>query len=296
MSDGVLHVGDRIIELGDRVDQFVLGATGVYWMRATTLMFTTADGETRKVHDLGDVNLAISADHSVFATVDRSRGPTDDYGTHVLQVAVFDTRTGEQLYRTPDEEPEEGADLADLYSEITPLLHGVSNDLVFFDEETIRLDDGSAVPVSMDSEQIPVYEGMADTLFTDGYHVAIRGEGNRREVAPSTAYGSGRLSPDRKLLFDVGMWPAPAVAYDAATGRERTIDAPWGHFTLVRFTDDGSFHGIAEKIDERADNVLQASQVVTCRVRTLACTPVSPVIRHDGPEDNPILTETLSSS
>jgi len=92
--DGTLHVGERTVELGDRVDQFVLGATGVYWMRGQTLMFTSAEGDTQKVEDVRWGNLAVSADRSVFATVDQSRGPTDEYGTHVLQLAAFDTRTG----------------------------------------------------------------------------------------------------------------------------------------------------------------------------------------------------------
>lgn len=46
--DGTLHVGERTVELGDRVDQFVLGATGVYWVRAQTLMFTNAEGDTQE--------------------------------------------------------------------------------------------------------------------------------------------------------------------------------------------------------------------------------------------------------
>ncbi|MCR8526622.1 hypothetical protein NPM17_27400, partial [Escherichia coli] len=124
LLDGTLHVGRRTVELGDDVDQFALGATGVYWMRGRTLMFTSAEDDTQRVEDVGWGNLAVSADRSVFATVDQSRGPTDRYGTHVLQVAAFNTRTGEQLYRTPDEEPDPSDDLADLYSETMPLLQG----------------------------------------------------------------------------------------------------------------------------------------------------------------------------
>ena len=32
LHDGTLHVGDRIVDLGDDVDEYVLGATGAYWM------------------------------------------------------------------------------------------------------------------------------------------------------------------------------------------------------------------------------------------------------------------------
>lgn len=280
--DGTLHVGERTVELGDRVDQFVLGATGAYWMRGSTLMFTSAEGSTDEVEDVGWGNLAVSADRTVFATVDQSRGPTDRYGTHVLQVAAFDTRTGEQLYRTPDEEPDDGADLADLYGEIMPLLRGVSDERLFFDDVTIDLDDGSTVPVTQDADGIDVFEGYAATLFPDGYHVGIRGEGRRRELAGSSAYAVGRLSPDRSTIFDVSVWPTPAVVYDASTGRQRQIDAPWDHFTLVGWSDDDTFFGVAERIDpDNAVNVLRARQVVTCEVRTLACTPVSPVIGTD---------------
>ncbi len=276
--DGTLHLGKQTVELGDRVDLFVLGATGVYWMRGQTLMFTSAEGSTQEVEDVGWGNIAVSADRSVFATVDQSRGPTDEYGTHVLQLAVFDTRTGEQLYRTPDEGPDDGDDLADLYSEIMPLLHGVSDERAFFDRATIHLDDGSTVPATQDADRIDVYEGYAETLFPDGYHVSIRGEGRRRQLAASSMHGVGRLSPDRSTIFDLSMWPAEAVVYDAKTGRQRPIDAPWEHFTLVGWTDDDTFFGIAERIDPEVDDSRRARQVVTCELRTLSCTPVSPVI------------------
>jgi hypothetical protein len=280
--DGTLHVGEATVELGKRVDQFVLGATGVYWMRGGTLMFTSADGATQRVEDVGWGNLAVSADRSVFATVDQSRGPTDEYGTHVLQLAAFDTRTGEQLYRTPDEEPADGADLADLYGEIMPLLHGVSEERIFFDGATIRLDDASTVPARQDADGIEIYEGYAETLFPDGYQVSIRGEGRRRELAESSMYAVGRLSPDRSTIFDLSQWPTEAVVYDARTGRQATIDAPWDHFTLGGWSDDDTFFGVAERIDEQhAVNVLRARQVVTCELRTLACTPASPVIPTD---------------
>lgn len=288
--DGTLHVGERTLELGDRADQFVLGATGVYWMRGRTLMFTSAEGDTQEVEDVGWGNLAVSADRSVFATVDQSRGPTDDYGTHVLQLAAFDTRTGEQLYRTPDEEPEDGHDLADLYGEIMPLLRGASNERLFFDGTTIDLDDASTVPASQDADGIEVYEGYAETLFPDGYHVSIRGEGRRRELSESSMFGSGRLSPDRSTIFDLSMWPTEAVVYDATTGRQRPIDAPWEHFVLVGWSDEDTFFGVAERIDQQhLDNVLRAKQVVTCELRTLACAPVSPVIPTEDDGQSPAL-------
>lgn len=286
LDHGTLHVGERSVELGDRVDQFVLGATGVYWMRQQTLMFTSAEGDTQEVEDVRWGNLAVSADRSVFATVDQSRGPVDSYGTHVIQVAAFDTRTGEQLYRTPDKEPDKGDDLGALYPEIMPLLDGVSDELLFFDGTTINLDDGSTEPTAEDSEGDDVYPGYAETLFPDGYHVGLRGEGTRRKLASSRMFGPGLMSPDRSTLFDISQWPTPAVAHDAATGRQRAIDAPWKHFTLVGWSDADTFFGVAEQIDpDHEVNVLRARQVLTCELRTLACTPVSPVIpteENDG--------------
>lgn len=282
LQDRTLHVGEQTVELGDGgdpVEQFVLGATGAYWMRGPTLMFTATDGATEEVADVRWGNLAVSADRSVFATVDQSRGPTDRYGTHVLQVAAFDTRTGEQRYRTPDEEPDPDDDLADLYGEIMPLLQGVSEDRLFYDAATISLADGSSVPATQDDDGLDVYDGYADTLFADGYHVSIAGEGRRRELRATSIYATGRLSPDRSTLFDVGMWPTDAVVYDAASGRQRPLDAPWEHFTLGGWSDEDTFFGLAEEIDPDAANVLRARQVVTCELRTLACTPVSPVVR-----------------
>lgn len=279
LHDGTVHVGPATVEVDDGTDQFVVGATGVYWMRGQTLVFTSAEGDTEEVQDLGEAELAVSADHRLLAGVDRSRGPTDDYGTHVAQLVVLDTRTGELVYRTPDAEPEEGADLADLYEETAPLLRGVGARRAFFDGVTVDLADGSTTPATRDAEGLETYEGYADTLFTDGYHVAIRGEGRRREPADSQAFGVGRLSPDRSTLFDVSMWPTPAVVYDAATGRQQPIGTPWRHFTLGGWSDEQTFFGVAERIDEdHPVNVLRAQQVVTCSVQTLACAPVSPVL------------------
>ena len=280
--DGTLHVGERTVQLGNRVDQFVLGATGAYWMRGQALMFTSAEGRTQKVEDVGWGNLAVSSDRSVFATVDQSRGPTDKYGTHVVQVAAFDTRTGEQLYRTPDREPDDSDDLADLYGEIMPLLHGVSTERIFFDGTTIHFDNASTVPASLDPDSIEVYEGYAETLFPEGYRVSIRGEGRRRTLVDSSMFAVGRLSPDRSTIFDLSTWPTPAVVYDATTGRQATIQAPWEHFTLAAWIDDDTFYGVAERVDEaHFVNVVRARQVVTCGLRTLACSPVSPVIATD---------------
>lgn len=293
LHDGVLHVGDREVTLGPDVDEYVLGATGAYWLRGRALMFTSADDRTQRATPGRWSNLAVSADRTVVAAVDESRGPTDQYGTHVLQAAAFDTRDGRQLYRTPDREPDDGDDLADLYEETTPLLQGVSDRRLFFDDTTIDLADGSSEPTYEAGDGTQAYAGFAETLFVDGFHVGLDGDGSRRELSATEVNPAvGRLSPDRSTIFDVGTWPSPAVVYDARTGRRSPIDAPWGHFSLTGFGDDGTFHGVAQRIDEDSvDNVLRAQQVVSCRLRTLTCTPVSPVFRtdDDDPDGSPSL-------
>lgn len=284
LLDGTLHVGSEQVRLGRNAGPFVLGATGAYWVRGSDLMFTSTTGETQEVAPTGWGNIAISADHSVFATVDQSRGPTDRYGTHVMQVAAFDTRTGTQLYRTPDEEPDRGADLADGYSETMPLLEGVSDTQLFYAGRTIELADGSSTPWGTDPEGVNLSEGYRDALFPDGYRVAVRERGGRLRLADSEAWGVGRLSPDRSTLFDVTQWPARAVAFDAGTGERRSVDAPWDHLLLGPFDDEGSFTAIAQQIDPRPAVGVRAQQVVQCRVATLRCTPVSPVVRPRGVE------------
>lgn len=287
LNDGTLHVGDRTVELGAKVDQFVLGPTGVYWMRGTTLMFTDVEGSPEKVADVGWRNLAVSADRSVFATVDQSRGPTDTYGTHVMQVAAFDTRTGRQLYRTPDEDPDSGDDLADLYGEVMPLLQGVSSTQLFFDGETIELADGSTTEAETDAHGVVKYAGYAQTLFPNGYRVGLEGEGTRREVTTSSAFAVGLLSPDRSIVLDVSQWPTEAVVYDTDSGEQAELSSPWGHFTLAGWQDESTFFGVAELIDEDdVDNILRARQVVSCTTRTFACEPVSPVIRTRDDDDS----------
>ena len=169
-----------------------------------------------------------------------------------------------------------------------PLLHGVSNERAFFYGDAIDLGDGSTTPASQDADGIEVYEGYADTLFPDGYHVSIGGEGKRRELVESSLFAVGRLSPDRSTIFDQSSWPTEAVVYDATTGRQRPIEAPWDHFTLSGWSDEDTFFGVAERIDDDVDNVLRAQQVVTCELASLVCTPVSPVI-PTGATDSPAL-------
>ena len=152
--------------------------------------------------------------------------PTDQYGQQILQLVAFDTRTGEQLYRTPDEEPDDDADLGGLYPETMPLLEGLSNERAYFEDTAIDLVDGSTVPASEDADGIDVYEGYAETLFADGYHVGLREVGGRFRLVDSRMYGLGRLTPARSTIFDLSMWPTEAVVYDATTGRRRPIDAP----------------------------------------------------------------------
>lgn len=288
LSDGRVHVGERSVRIDPDADSYVVGLTGVYWMREGTLMFTSAGGDTQDVAPIGPTSSpAVSADHRVLAVVDRSRGPVDEYGTHVAQVAVFDTGTGEQLYRTPDEAPEKGADLTDLYEELPPEVLGVSDTEVFFDERTIDIASGDETPSTGDGESATGgYAGMADTLFTDGYRVGITGEGRVRSLAGDALYGTGRLSPDRTTVFDVSQSPTAAVVYDARTGRQRTIRTPWGHFALAGFTDRDTFYGVSADIDQSPDDTTyKAEQVVSCELRTLACTPVSPVVTIDPDAD-----------
>ncbi len=92
--------------------------------------------------------------------------------------------------------------------------------------------------------------------------------------------GSALTRPQH--LFDVTYSRADAVVYDADTGERRTIDAPWRHFSLVAFSDDDTFFGLAQRIRLRhVVDPVRAQQVVSCEVATLQCTPVSPVVRTD---------------
>ena len=269
LHDGVLHVGDREVELGDRVTTFVLGPTGAYWISGQLLMFTSAEGETQEVRDLQSTSVAISPDRSTLAILDGSHGPTDDYGTHVLQVVAFDTRTGEQLYRSPDEEPEGDPDLADLYEETSPHVE-VSDEHVFFEGTVIDLADGTVTKED---------ESHAETLTRYGYPVVLEGTGRHREVVEFSRRGNGMLSPDRSTIFDMqAMWPAGAVVYDADTGAQAELDAPWDHFVLAGWSDEDTFLGIAQRVQPDGAGPTRANQVATCELRGLACTPASPVL------------------
>lgn len=281
--DGTLHVGDEAVPLPGVVDRFVVAPTGVYWQRGELLMFTSAEGDTRRVDDVGAADLAISADRSVVAFVDATRGPVDRYGTHVAHLVVADTRTGRIRYRTPDEAPPKGADLADLYEETSPFLAGVAADRAFFRGTTVTLADGSMKQQTTDPDGVGQYVGLADTRFTDGYHVGISGDGPTRRVETSSAFAVGRLSPDRRLLLDQTMGTPAAVVYDAATGRQRRLGSPWGTFALTAWVDDDTFYGVASKVvDPRTEGRVVAQQVVMCEQATLRCTPVSPVLDfHD---------------
>lgn len=282
LFEGTIHVGDQSVEVPRQVHQFVVAPTGVYWLHLRTLYFTDVDGVTEEVDIAPGGRIAVSADRSVFATTDQSRGPTDRAGQHVIQVAAYDARTGAEIYRTPDEEPDADVYLGDLYDEGPPSVQGVSDEVLFFDGATISLEDGSAVPAGEDPIGLEQYAEYAQTLFPDGFHVGVRTEGGRRLVDEPSALVAGRLSPDRSTLFDVRYWPTPAVAYDAGTGRRIPIEAPWRHFTLGGFLDEDTFWGAAELIQvQRRRSVARAHQVVTCELPALVCEAASPVYRSD---------------
>lgn len=290
-ADGVLTVGERRLAVGPDLDTFVLGATGAYWLDGTRLRFTAADGRTQEVADLGMSEVAVSADHTTLAVVDAAQGPTDRYGTRVRQVVVLDTRTGVERYRTPDEQPDGGADLADLYEETSPLLHGVSDERVFFDGATTDLADGSDQPTSTDADGLTTYADETTTRFPEGYRTGVRQDGDRRLATDRPAYGTGVLSPDRRTLLDTGSWPTPAVAYDARTGAPRAVEAPWDHLVLGGWTDRSTFFGVAEDIaEDDLDGPLQAWRPVTCDTRgrgTVRCTPLGPAVPVDPASDGP---------
>ncbi|CAM3796284.1 hypothetical protein [Nocardioides zeicaulis] len=137
LQNGVLHVGSRRVTIGDAPTGYAVAPTGVYWLDGHVLMFTSATGDTQEVRDLQWSSLAISPDRSTLALLDDSHGPTDEHGTHALQVVVFDTGTGEQLYRTPAAKSWTGGDLADFYGDAVPDLDEVSDAGVSIDGITI---------------------------------------------------------------------------------------------------------------------------------------------------------------
>ena len=159
-QNGVLHVGSQRVTIGDQPAAYAVGPTGVYWVDAQVLWFTSAEGDTQEVQDLQWSSLAVSPDRSTVALLDGSHGPTDEYGTHALQVVVFDARTGEQLYRTPDEEPRGDPDLADLYEETVPSLDRVSERHVEIDGITIDIRDGTV--------RVDEPGSLGELLFADG--------------------------------------------------------------------------------------------------------------------------------
>lgn len=282
LADGTLHVGDRTVPLPGAVDTFVIAPTGAYWLRGSTLHFTDAAGTTQRVHDLGLGEIAISADRSTLAVVDASRGPVDSYGTHVAQVAVFDTRTGEQHYRTPDEQPDASDDLADLYEETTPLLQGVSDTTVFFDHASIDIATGARAEVTQDADGVDSFPGADATLLRDGYHVGVRREGERRRPGPSTLDGVGALSPDRRWLFDLTTGSPAPIVHDARTGRPQRLQTDADSFALVGWIDDRTFWGVGgiTGVDEEfgGEEVTVAQQVLRCTVQVWTCVAASPRI------------------
>ena len=126
-------------------------------MDGDVLTFTSTDGDTQQVRDLqwGLSGPKLSPDRSTLALLDGSHGPTDEFGTHALQVVVFDTRTGQQLYRTPEEEVQTEGDLEHLFGEVRPLLIEVTNAQVVLEGITIDIDTGEVTV--QDPESIDAY-------------------------------------------------------------------------------------------------------------------------------------------
>lgn len=290
--DETLHVGRETVPLPGVVDAYVVTVHGVYWLRGDVLHLTDTAGRGTRIGEVDGSSLLVSPDRSRIAMVDDTSGPTDSYGTHVQQLVVYDADSGRQVYRTPDEEPDRGDDLADLYEEISPLLTNLTDDRVVFGEEVIDLATGEASDLPTDDEGLALPDGeqTGRVRYGDGFRVGVRITRGRAEVVASEAYGTGRLSPDRRLLLDVSQSPAVPVVYDARTGERQRLrldgDLRMDSFDLAAFLDDGTFYGLAgsrRTLDGGpsaypGDEGTQSAQVVLCRQRTLRCTPLSPAV------------------
>ena len=95
----------------------------------------------------------------MLALMDGSHGPTDQYGTHFLQLVVFDTSTGEQLYRTPDGDPDPDEDVTDLYEESMPIWEWVTDEQIAIEGVTVDITTGDVTV--QDPERVGAY------LFAD---------------------------------------------------------------------------------------------------------------------------------
>lgn len=290
--DEVLHVGEETVPLPGVVDAYVVTAHGAYWLRGDVLHLTDTAGRDARIAEVDGSSLMVSPDRSRIAVVDDTSGPTDSYGTHVQQLVVYDADTGRQVYRTPDEEPDRGEDLADLYEEISPLLTNLTDDRAVFGDQLIDLATGETSDLPTDGEGLALPDGeqTGRVLYRDGFHVGVQVIRGRAEIVASEAFGTGRLAPDRRLVLDASQSPAPPVAYDARTGEQQRLrlegDLRMDSFDLAAFLDDGTFYGLAgsrRTLDGGppaypGDEGTQSAQVVRCRQRTLRCTPLSPAV------------------
>ena len=241
-----VHVGDRSEDVGRRIDQFVVGPHGIYYVSHGSLWFTDLDREKRVVERLRFTSPVLSPDGRYIGFLDFSTAPAS--------TVVYDLETGRETVRDDSGMGDAKDDLADLYEDAEPFFLGFDHEAAYsqgVDDSVFRIPlDGSDVTVERrgtGSGRVPaavlpppgqgrqIRTGLGGEISPDGT-VALRNLLNLR-FRPVARTGDGgpldvALGGDRNRfaiagwLDDHRVWGAAGRARGAVSlGRSATLVA-----------------------------------------------------------------------
>lgn len=263
--DDTVHLGDdSTLEVGKKVEHFVLAGAGVYFTAGghdaggdasyyvDPLYYSTGDGKAREVAaDASD--LTASADGRYLMYMDMGSGKKDGFGTPQAVVVVVDTTTAEEVARTTEGmgDPDSDDDLADLYEDAEPGLEGITADTAYYqgarDDVAIDLATGKT-SIRGDDDQPPSFDGLRspdgrwtiedvyedyspqDRLVTeDGQRVQLSGVPPRvdlvRWIGDTVVAGSALDGSADAQGLTAGS-TLPLITCEATTGRCEVVPGP----------------------------------------------------------------------
>ncbi|MGN0063479.1 MAG: hypothetical protein ACI379_04500 [Nocardioides sp.] len=246
LERGEAHLADGTTIRTGPAREFTLAGTGVWFVDDgdDTLAYATADGVTEFDVTPLPGTLRSSVDGRYLAFLHR---PTD-----VAVAVVVDLGTGQEVVSSSRGMGDPDDDLEDLYEDATPEVLGVVDGEAFVatPSETLRYDLGTGV-VSVDERAA---EG------TEWYRAAYPDDA-ASNPAGTWSYDPRAAYVDALLVSDEVEVAPHVTGPDAALG-DYVID-------LRGWLDDRTAVGIASNLD------LGVDALVTCRVPSGACTPLS---------------------
>lgn len=279
-----LHVGDREIELGHRIDQYALTPHAIVFMDRTTLWSSDGTSAPVRVAETGLAHLVLSSDRRYLGFIDREHGPRRD-GESIAELVVFDTATGKQLIRDSRHigETDDGVGQAELFEQGILGLAGFDEDSAYAGQ-----DDLMRFPLDGGDPERAHETGGGSTIY--GTDVGIVERDGRWVTAPPGNAPPAIKSPEGDLAVAGTLDRDRIIAVDLKSGQRRPIRLAARRFLLAGWQGPTRFYGFVDTGSE----YLGTGRMVSCDATSGACTNLTETYTVDY--DSPLVFEASSTA